>query len=371
MTVAQTAVSRASVRHAALSLALAIATLGGAFAGLPGCHYGTYTERVVSGQLVRGRTVDEGAYSEYLSGVMLEAQGEWGAAYEAYRRAQSQDPGSAEIWTRLGVVSCRRGHAELAAEAFEDALDLDRGYAPAFLGLAECELRRGRPDAALEAGIRAVGFDPRSVPATVLVARVLEERGKTAEAISWLRGLVSYVPQDPRAWEALREFAIRASDVADEARADRALARMHAGEARTPAATELDAALFANDLARARAVATDLRLPPAYVAVRAGALGKYELARQQAMLVWRADPNSTDAWIVLCVTDETSPGEPASRPSAPRRVASPLAARLFASLLAKRLGPQTAAAWVAAMGPLPPARDPVEVDLERAWTESR
>ncbi len=340
-----------------------------------GCQSAGYTTRVVHGQPVRGRAVNEGAYAEYLIAVMLETQGEWGAAHEAYRRALSHDDESPEIWTRLGVVACQRADRQGADDAFDEALDLDDRYAPAWLGLGECELQGGRIAAALEAGTRAVGLDPHSVPATLLVTRALEAQGKEAEALVWLRGLVTYVPNDPRAWIALREAAIRSGDLTDEERAGRALTRIRGGQAERVewAATELDSALAANDLARARAVATDLRLPPAHVAVRAAALGKYALAQEQARLVWRADPNNTEAWIVLQVTTDALADAKASARlgRAPHRTPSPLAARLFASLLAKRFGPQTAKAWIVAVGPLAPPRDPVEVGLERAWTEPR
>ncbi len=342
-----------------------------------GCQTSGYTTRVVNGQPMRGRPVNDSAYSEYLTAVMLETQGEWSAAYQAYGRALSHDDESPEIWTRLGTVSCQRGNHEEAKDEFDTALDLDQAYAPAWLALAECELRDGHTDAALKAGVRAVGLDPRSVAATLLVARLLEARGKHAEALAWLRGLAAYVPNNPGAWIALREFAIRNGDLADEERAVRALARLRRDEDGNvePPLAELDAALAEGDLAGARAVATDLRLQPAYVAVRAGALGKYEMAREQARLVWRADPDNTDAWIVLQVTADalaragTNARPPIGGP--PKRAPSPLAARLFASLLANRLGPQTAAAWIAAVGPLAPPRDPVEVGLEHAWAEPR
>jgi tetratricopeptide (TPR) repeat protein len=352
---------------------------------LTGCTYGRYTTRVVNGQTVRGRAVDADAYSEYLAGVMLETQGEWNAAYDTYQRALRYDRESPEIWTRLGVAACHGEEQDRASDAFDKALDLDPQYAPAWLALAKCEFRRERTDAALAAAIRAVGLSPRNVEATMLVAQILETQGKREEALAWLRGLVSLVPNDPRAWRALRKAAIAAGDPTDEARADRTIASIRNGDSQSqvqpPPLADLDLALVGGDLARARAVATDHRLSPSHIAVRAAALGEYGLALKQARLVWRADPNNTDAWIALLVAEDalaqsgaTPDGTPGAMPSLglpPHRVPSPLATRLFASLLAKRLGPQAAAAWLAAAGPLPSPRDPVEVGLEKSWTEPR
>jgi len=352
------------------------------------CHYGTYTTRVIDGQTVRGRAVDQAAYAEYLSGIMLETQGEWEAAYDTYRRALSHDPRSPEIWTRLGVVACHSEDQQRAKDAFEEAIDFDPTYSPAWLAKGECEMRHGHVEAALAAGVRAAGLDPASVGATELVASALEHQGKHAEAMAWLRGLVSYVPNDAMAWRALRRAAISAGDATDEARARRALARIRANQTETmapeetPQLAELDVALANGNLDGARAFATDLRLPPAYVGLRAAALGEYDLADEQARLVWRADPNNTDAWITLNVVREAqsrgaaNTAANAARTSAafgqpPTQAPSPLAVRLFASLLARRLGTQAAKSWLAAAGPLPQPRDSVERGLESAWTPSQ
>ena len=54
----------------------ALAFASAATLGCHGCQGAGYTTRVVQGQPVRGRAVNDGAYSEYLIAVMLETQGE-------------------------------------------------------------------------------------------------------------------------------------------------------------------------------------------------------------------------------------------------------------------------------------------------------
>jgi hypothetical protein len=131
----------------------------------------------------------------------------------------------------------------------------------------------------------------------------------------------------------------------------------------------VDGALERGDLRKARSLAVQARLPSGLVAVRAVALGLPELASEQARLVLAADPRDADAWIALLTATDLLGNTAAfqrtlSMPFGYARL-DPLSVRLMTEVLARRVGPEAAAAWLRAYGNLPRPRDSLERALER------
>jgi len=74
------------------------------------CRAAQTTERVFHGEVVVGTYIEPEAYAAFAEGVYLEQRGDYGAAANAYRRAQARDSDSPGIAARLGaVVSVAKG----------------------------------------------------------------------------------------------------------------------------------------------------------------------------------------------------------------------------------------------------------------------
>ena len=78
-----------------LAMALAIA----------GCAEPGVT-RVVEGRPTEGRFISTAAYALFARGAAAEANGALVPALRAFEMAAAEDPGSPEIWTRLGALRC-------------------------------------------------------------------------------------------------------------------------------------------------------------------------------------------------------------------------------------------------------------------------
>ncbi len=353
----------ASRRRRTLALATALAataTLAG------GCLAGRTVPRISGSRVTEGPAISAEAYGAFAEGVLAEQDRAWLDARAAYRRALDEDAESAEVWTRLGAVDCARGALEDAAAEFAEAEARDGDYAGLWRERALCALGTGNPDEAARLARRATEEDPDGEDATLVLARALEASGDRAAALGWLRGYVVLHPNAWRVWTALRDAATAAASVPDERRATRALASVK-GE--TPSAEALDEALASGDLGRAREVAVALGQPSAALALRAAALGRYDLAQDHAALVLAADPDNSDAWIALFVARAAMSREapPAVAELVGQTPPSALAARLLAAELARRFGSGVARAWLTARPPLPPPGDAIEASLDSAW----
>lgn len=389
------------LRRAAFALA-AIVAAGAAV----GCTPATVV-RVIDGREVTGRFVSDRAYALYARGAEAEARGDLEGARLEYLSAAEQDDGNAEVWTRVGAVSCKLGRDAAARDAFATAAARAPEYEPLYRERALCALDAApgaagaaapaeRFRAAFEDATRSLALDPDSEDAALLYARAAEAAGDVAAAERALRELVVRLPGRAAGWRALRELAARRKDGPAVARATNALealggatgaglggatsaglggaagaglagaAGAGAGAtgaglagatspARAPAALDdVDAAITRGSLDDARAAAKRARLPPAELSVRAAALGHAQLAKTQAELVYKADPSSASAAIALAVASDLLHDDagvtialaaPASLTTAP----SPLARLLFAELIQRRADREAALAYVGAV----------------------
>jgi hypothetical protein len=366
--------------------------------------------RVIDGREVAGRFVSARAYALYARGAESEARGDLEDARAEYLAAGEEDGENAEIWTRIGAVSCALGRADDARQAFDRAAEHGDDYEPlhrerALCALAQAPLGKEAAAAALAEAGRALALDPDSEQTALLYARAAEAAGDPALAERVLRELVVRAPGRVAGWRALRDFAERRGDAPASARAARALTLLAAEEppgtalagaadarvallakppqdgapgtaasapgvpSASPSASpagpassgpaaalldDVDAAIARDSLGDARSAAKRARLPPAELAVRAAALGKATLAKAQAQLVHLADPSSSSAAIALAVAadlsrDAAGVTDAFSDAAALTTPPSPLARLLLAELLLRRTGRDAARAY---LGPL-------------------
>lgn len=354
----------------------------GACAASSACGAGRYeVVRLVDGEQVPGTFVSEQAYADFTRGAVLEASGDAAGALQSYAAALENDSESAELWTRLGLLKCRLRQPEFEA-AFDTAEHLDPSYEPLWRARAECLLERGNPEQALGFALRAASEDPLRLETSILVAKLYAHANRVAEAQRWLDGLIALHPRSPAAQRALRDQARARGDEARVKQADAALARLEPSvhEADTRAlpepisVDELDRRLVGAALDRARELSLGARVAPGELAVRAAALGRLDLASEQAGWLLAADPTDGDAWIAALVAadlarDENAFGDAlakiADQPSRP----SALGAVLFGELLLRRVGADAARRWLESYG-TPAAHDALTAScvarLERA-----
>lgn len=107
---------------------------------LVGCTPSSVSRRV-HGQTFEGRFVSEDAYEESLLAAVAEERGDLPTAEHHLRRALRQDPESGDLWSRLGLVVCKRGGD--AEDLFRRAEKEEGKYQPTFERWATCAESRG------------------------------------------------------------------------------------------------------------------------------------------------------------------------------------------------------------------------------------
>lgn len=325
-------------------LALCLALL------LTGCFRGSYAvTRVVDGKTIVGPFVSEKAYAAYLEASILEAEGKAREALVAYERALRLDPESPDSWTRVGALKCALGESPSAA--FERAIGLDSKYEAVWVAKAECHLAQDEYEEALDAARKAVGAEPHSVPSVVLLARVLEQVGKTEEARVFLDELTIREPLSVEAHRARLDLALSMGDRAHaEIRAHRIaeIAPDLSNELseKIPSLStlaRLDEAILRRDLHAARELAIAARISKSTLSLRAIALGRLDLARDEADLALLANPGDSDARVAKAIlaqlqNDSAALEQALSNWPADAAPLSPLGWRLFDEMIARRVG---------------------------------
>ena len=313
--------------------------------------------RVFDGVAVAGPYIPPSAYAAYARGVDAEARGDRAGALAHYRVALARDEKSVELWTRVGTLD----PTSAGDVALERAEALDPDYAPLHRARAERALGAGDLDTALAEGLRAVALDGGSVEATVELARLCERGGRSKEAWAFARELVLRHPGALASWKLLGELAASHEEAAWVAYAQREVERIGAIRGSVPAPRDasagdaglVDAALVASDLPAARRASRAARLPGRLLAPRALALGRADLAREEAALVLAADPDDLEARLSLAVALDLS-GETAGAEALLARAmdtaSAPgeLATLLMAELLARHVGRALADEWLRA-----------------------
>jgi tetratricopeptide (TPR) repeat protein len=99
-------------------------------------------------------------------------------------RLVAESPRSAEAHHRIGRILQVQGRFVEARQAYRRALELDREYVGALIGLGELEDQLGQPEAALARFESAIEIDPQQPEAHVARGRVLEAVGRTDDALA-------------------------------------------------------------------------------------------------------------------------------------------------------------------------------------------
>lgn len=310
--------------------------------------------RSAGGVVYRGRFISARAYEHYARGSLAEAEGRLDEAVRAYRVTTELDSDGPEGWTRLGAVLCRQGEHDDAEDAFEEAISADSTFAPAYRERAKCALTHNDAPAALADAQLASILDPDDAATTLVHANALVKAQKVQAAA---RLLVARLLEPT----APRELAVRLAELAEQLK-DRALATFaqdilvrdedHA-DFRAPHKTsraDIDEALERGDLPGARKLATRAKTSQGEIALRAAALGRLALAKEQAELVLGADPSDGAAAIALVVAAKSGDLGAASKAlSDAQATGAPALGRLLlAEVLAVRVGRDAAKDLVSA-----------------------
>lgn len=281
--------------------------------------------RVTNGSEVTGRFIAPEAYATYLEGTLAEAQGDLGAAKEAYAHATREDPENTDAWARLGRVQCTSS-PRAADEALARAAAIDPRSFEAFLARAECDLARSQLASAASAARKAVELVPESEEATRVLVSALRRSGKPDEALRWERALTLLLGREPPT---------------------------SPGRGRATIA-EIDAALEAGNYEQAREAALAVGMASADLALRAAARGQLSILEATSNRALAAEPGSGQALVAALLSADLS-GD-AGRFSKLLRSRSgalflpdPLATRLFGELLSRRLGEDAGRTWTQAV----------------------
>ncbi len=345
-----------------------------------GCFGRSDVVRVVRGQSVRGRYIDERAYEAYLRGAIAEQHSKFEDAEQAYATVVDADPEGVDPLVRLGAVRCARGVANLgpAMNAFRAALRLDPNYGPAYIERARCYMRSKDWTSAEKDARGALAVDPMDLEASVVLAQVLEASGRVADAVVVTDALVIWLPQSVQAWRAAEALATRRRDETRRTYASDHVQRLLVHHGSTPrpmpvpeALQKIDRALCEGAAQQAQNIAVQARLSSATVALRAAALGLFEMAYAEATRLLAADPSDLDAWCALVASEPAGLRDNESRQSVASfwtermgtdepHQPSPLAALVFAEHLYRWLGKDAASAFLHAYGHVPEtAKDPL------------
>lgn len=257
------------------------------------------TTRLVNGETLTSNPVAPQAYALYLEATIEEASGNLQRARETYLAATQFEGHNAELWTRVGDLSCRLDLSS-ADDEFATALEGDQWYAPAWIARSRCELKRGNAKRALEFARQAQVSAADDLETTEAMAVALTRVGDPEAAHRQWVAYTTLHPHDRRGWRRLAASGHELRKPVWEAWARAAL-----GVEEPPAATtitngqadipaELVAAILSDDLRAARAFATDHSLPQVVVLEWATKLGRHQMAMTQADVLVAAYPTSSD-----------------------------------------------------------------------------
>jgi tetratricopeptide (TPR) repeat protein len=276
------------------------------------CTTSATVTRAVDGRLVRVRYIEQEAYAAYLNAAILENRGDLDAAEAAYGEAIGRDPKSAEIWTRIGVVRCKK--IKLGREgaspwdAFRRADEIDPEMEESATARARCHLDLGEIHPALAAARKAVALDPNRMEPAALLALILERAGQIDSARLWMDGLALREPGSVEAQTAMIDFATRTGDRSRRIAAAEARGQLRRegfveadGSRRRATIGEIDEALVHGNVSAARGLASAAGVGAAALALRATAIGQTAFASEQAEIAADADPSDSDARIAAAV----------------------------------------------------------------------
>lgn len=362
-------------RASAVACVTSLLVLAGAMAlVVAGCG-SKQVVRVYDGEPVRERYIKPDAYRLFMRAMMAEQAGSFELAHKLYLQAQDEDPDSVQIATRIAAVRCKLSNTDSSEVEmlFADAERLDPTYVVLWNERARCSLARVDAKPAQIYAETALRYAPYDMDATMLLVEALRAQGLVKQALMALHAR-SLMDASPRAWQALRQYAVAHYDEPFAQLASSKLEGLQYGQYRQgvmlavggglpDALQRVDDAIYNGDLPGARQWATVARVRASDVAARAAAMGKWAIAREQARLVLSAEPSNPDALALLLVSPVPEPTGSsadldlwrraigAATSSTKPRAISYLVALVFADGLSRRFGPRVARDWWQAAKP--------------------
>jgi hypothetical protein len=279
-----------------------------------------------NGELIEnGRHIQPQAYAWYARALYFERKGHLQEAEFAYQAALDVDRKSGSAWASLVRVRCKNSDQK-ALEAAAQGLSRAVRLAPIFSERARCLLNTWRPKLpeenatqlvrlALDDARAAVNHEPSSILGNQLVVEIHQALAQNAQAESWRRAYELFTGQP-----------------------------LFLVESKEPGVDEL---LTQGNLEAARQRAVPA-FAPGELAVRAYALNRPEIAKQQADMTLLASPHDADAQLVRYLTSE----EPRSFLSGEfNGELSPLAVIVFVAHLNRTVSQSTAREFWRAYSP--------------------
>ena len=126
--------------------------------------------------------------------------GDYSDAAGFYRRAAIVSPGTAELWSNLGVMQFLAGQLDPSASSLQHALKLKPNLFASLLFLGKVYMQERKPAQALPYLLRAQTMQPQDVEVLRSLGKTYADLNREWEATLSYRGATQAAPQDANAW---------------------------------------------------------------------------------------------------------------------------------------------------------------------------
>lgn len=154
-----------------------------------------------------------------LKAACLDRLGQHEGALEIYRDRLNEDPDSAELWQKCGIVLVEMMMLKDAQECLVMASRLDPNSTQIWRNLAHCHQRRGDHQAAFDALSQALGRQPDDSDSLVRLGQVLNEMGRGELALSSFQRALAFTPSPVAKGNVLANIGVIQSSRGDKAAA--------------------------------------------------------------------------------------------------------------------------------------------------------
>ncbi len=141
------------------------------------------------------------ASSWFNRGFILDYQGRYDEAINAYDEAIKLDPNYAKAWNSKGTILGKQGKFDEAIKCFDEAIRLDPNDAEAWYRKGVTLDKQGNYSDAIMAYDEAIRIDPNDAEAWNNKGTVLGKQGKFEQAIQCFDKAIGIDPRDALAWK--------------------------------------------------------------------------------------------------------------------------------------------------------------------------
>lgn len=266
--------------------------------GTLGCASAPPIERRQGQQIYLGRSISPEAYASYARGLRLASERRWEEARQAFEETLHADPQSGSAWAALGQLYCEY-HPALASQIFLEGRERAQELHPIYLAQGFCALSQKDAELAYQSAQEALTEAPLHPRTTELLEASLLalERPQEAQMVRTAWQLLTPAPLT----QSTLEYELASGDLAEH---------------------ELwlacEPTLRTGSLPAVQAACVGL-LSPAELSLHLLALGRDELAQEQALLTLASSPEDPLAQLVALL----SAGAPAGATLALPHTAAP------------------------------------------------